>query len=378
MTKTPKKSWWLSALFGTVALVGLIGGGVAWANFTKISGTVVASGNIVVEGQPKSAQHLDGGIVREISVEAGETVVKDQLLVALDDTQISANLRIYERRLRDALVERARLKAELDGQARFAPPLAEARRFQLGDLRETVGGQTTLMRARRMTRESETGQFDEKVAQFESQIRGVRGVAQHKKAQILSFREEMKGTKTLVDKRLAPKSRLMTLERSESDLRGQIAEHISEIGRLQNAISEAQLAKAQTERRFRERSVTELKEAISQIDELTQQLTATRAQLSRIEIRAPVSGIVHELSLFTLGGVVQPGQTVMQIIPGSDAHELEVYVDPVSIDEVQVGQGATLRFPAFNARTTPELFGTSARSRPQASSMNRAVSGSIA
>ena len=364
MNETPKKSWWLTALFGTVALVGLIGGGVAWANYTKISGAVVASGNIIVEGQPKSVQHLDGGIVSQISVDAGDTVVKDQLLVSLDDTQISANLRIYERRLRDALVQRARLQAELDGSNTFTPPVDEARRFELGNLREAVSGQVTLMRARKLTRESETGQYDEKVSQFENQIRGVRGVAQQKKSQILSFREEMKGMKTLVDKRLAPKSRLMTLERSEADLRGQIAEHISEIGRLQNAIAEARLAKTQTERRFRERAVTELEEAISQIDELTQQLTATRAQLSRIEIRAPVSGIVHELSLFTIGGVVQPGQTVMQIIPGSDAHELEVYVDPVSIDEVRVGLEATLRFPAFNARTTPELLGTVSKVSP--------------
>ena len=357
MTETPKRSYWLVTLFGMAMLIGLIGGGVAWANYTKIAGAVVASGTIVVAGQPKSVQHLDGGIVKTILIEPGQSVDEGAVLVTLDDTQIVANLRIYERRLRDALVLKARLQAELDGVGRFAAPVEEARRFKLGDLRLAISGQETLLRARRQTHQSETAQFDEKVAQFEKQVRGVRGVAKQKKAQILSYMEEIKGMTTLVEKRLAPKSRLMVLQRGESDLRGQIAEHISEIGRLQNAMSESRLAKMQVERRFRERSATEYESAVAQIDELTQQLTATRAQLARIEIRAPVSGIVHELSLFTIGGVVQPGQTVMQIIPGNDGHELELYVDPQSIDEVYVGQNATVRFPAFNSRTTPELQG---------------------
>ena len=126
---------------------------------------------------------------------------------------------------------------------------------------------------------------------------------------------------------------------------------------MQNSISETRIAKLQVDREFRERVVSEIEKNDARVDELRQQLEATRKQLARVAIRAPVAGIIHELSLYTVGGVVQPGQTVMQIIPQNGEHEIELNLDTLSIDQVYIGQRAIVRFPSFHQRTTPELNG---------------------
>ena len=356
--KNPRTGWGLTALFGTILLAGGVGGGVAWANYAMLSSAVMASGNVAVVGQPKSVQHLDGGIVSKIAVSQGDAVRQGQLLIALDATTIDANLKIYERRLRSALVQRARLQAELDRRNAFALPVAEAGRFDLGDLSTSGRRQREMMEARAVNRESERAQYDEKLAQFGNQIAGVQGLMRQKVRQLEGYKGELASLKTLVSKGLAPKSRLLALERAEGDIRGQVAEHISEIARIQNSIAEARLAQDQIAKTFREKVLEELETVEGSIDELVQQLQSTRAQLSRIEIRAPVSGTIHELNVFTIGGVVQPGQTVMQIVPASRDHELEVFVDPQSIDEIRPGQPVTIRFPAFHQSKTPELFGS--------------------
>ena len=339
-------------------LTGAVGGGVAWANYAMLSSAVIASGNVAVAGQPKSVQHLDGGIVSGIAISQGDTVEDGQLLIALDAITIEANLRIYERRLRSALVQRARLQAELEQRQRFDLPVAKAQEFDLGDLTAPGARQSEMMAARAQNRQSEWAQYDEKLAQFGNQIAGVQGLMRQKVRQIEGYTGELNALKILVAKALAPKSRLMALERAEADLRGQVAEHLSEIARIKNSITEARLAQEQIAKTFRERVLEELETVEGSIDELTQQLQSTRSQLSRVEIRAPVSGTIHELNVFTIGGVVQPGQTVMQIVPASSDHELEVFVDPQSIDEIGPGQPVTIRFPAFHQSKTPELFGT--------------------
>ncbi len=356
--KTPRIGWGRTALLGTIMLTGAVGGGVAWANYAMLSSAVIASGNVAVAGQPKSVQHLDGGIVSGIAISQGDTVEDGQLLIALDAITIEANLRIYERRLRSALVQRARLQAELEQSQRFDLPVAKAQEFDLGDLTAPGARQSEMMAARAQNRQSEWAQYDEKLAQFGNQIAGVQGLMRQKVRQIEGYTGELNALKILVAKALAPKSRLMALERAEADLRGQVAEHLSEIARIKNSITEARLAQEQIAKTFRERVLEELETVEGSIDELTQQLQSTRSQLSRVEIRAPVSGTIHELNVFTIGGVVQPGQTVMQIVPASSDHELEVFVDPQSIDEIGPGQPVTIRFPAFHQSKTPELFGT--------------------
>ena len=149
----------------------------------------------------------------------------------------------------------------------------------------------------------------------------------------------------------------MGLQRSKADLLGQIAEHKSELARIQNSIRDTELEVLQGKRELKEEAVTQLREATTQIEELRQQLISTEKQLDRTTIRAPSNGRVHEMQITTVGGVVAPGATIMQIIPSDEGLAFRTRVDPAAVDQVYVGQVATLRFSAFNQRTTPELNG---------------------
>ena len=343
--------------FGLFALIFLIGGSFAWGYYAQISGAVIATGSIVVDGKPKSIQHLDGGIVKKILVTPGDRVKKNQILLELDDTSIAANLTIYKGRLRDALVRKQRLMAELNNKTDFKAPVALGKLLQLGDMQTAITQQMSLLKARLQTKQTQLAQLDEKVAQFENQIVGVEGLIKEKNTQISSYDDEISTVAPLVEKGLAAKTRLITLERSNADIRGQILEHRAEILRVKNSISETKLAKLKVDREFREKVITEIEKTETKVDELKQQVEATSKQLSRVIIKAPVTGSVHELTLFTIGGVVQPGQVLMQIIQHSDRHDIELSVPAQSIDQIYVGQNAVVRFPAFHQRKTPELSG---------------------
>jgi HlyD family secretion protein len=326
---------------------------------------VVASGTVGVFGKPKTIQHLDGGIVENIRVEVGQRVAAGQELVELDDKTIIANLAIYQGRLRDLLVRKQRLLAELEDKTEFpAPNAGVLEKYRIDSVEAAMLQQRALLQARRQSRLGEIGQLEERIAQFNKQIDGVESLKKSKQQQIDVYRKEHAAIAKLVKQALAAKNQLLVYERSFADLGGQVAEHEAEIGRLRNSISEVEISKLQVDRNFREKVVAELDETEAKIDELMQQVDATTQQFERTVIRAPVNGVVHELAIFTIGGVIQPGQPIMLIVPMAERLEIEVNVDTQSVDQVQLGHKAVVRFPAFNQRTTPEIFGAVSRISP--------------
>jgi HlyD family secretion protein len=351
---------------GAMALIVLLfGGGLVWASLTEIASAVVATGTVGVSGKPKTIQHLDGGIIERIDVEPGQFVHKGEELVLVDDKTVRANLSIYRGRLRDLIVRRQRLLAELDDRDDFEAPVNPMiERFDLGDLAEAEAQQRSMLRARRNSRLGEMEQLDERIAQFRKQIDGVAGLKASKRKQIEVNATERRSVDELVKRNLAARNQLLVYDRAAADLGGQIAEHEADIGRLGNSISEVEIAKLQVGRTFREKTVAELEEVATKIDELVQQVEATEQQLDRTVIKAPVDGIVHELSIFTIGGVIHPGQAIMQIVPQAKELEIEVDIDTRRIDEVEVGQSAVIRFPSFHLRTTPEIAGAVQRISP--------------
>jgi len=347
-----------------LALAVLLGGIFTWSYTSKIAGAVIASGSVVVKGKPKSIQHLDGGIISVINVADGDRVKVRQPLIELDDTTISANLTIYRGRLKDTLIRKSRLLAELESRSDFDVPLDLIEKLRLGEVKTTLAQQKALMSARRLTREGQLAQLDEKINQFKNQISGVNALIREKKLQIDAFAQEHEAMSKLVRQGLAKKSQYLSLVRSQADMRGQIAEHKAEIARILNSISETKISKLQIVREFREKVVTEIEQLDTKSDELRQQIQATEKQLARVVIKSPVTGIVHELSVFTISGVVRPGQVLMQIIPSGDELEIELRVDTRSIDQIHINQKAIVRFPAFHQRTTPELDGKIAAISP--------------
>jgi HlyD family secretion protein len=353
------------AIIGLSLVLLLIGAGLTWAAFAKVSGAVISSGTIGVSGKPKTIQHLDGGIVERINVEQGQRVRKGEELVVVDDKTVLANLTIYRGRLRDLLVRKQRLLAELDDKTEIAPPDdALLQRYKLGSWDTAITQQISMLNARRSSRRGEVAQLNERVAQFKEQIAGVLSLQESKKTQLAVFGKERKSIEALVKQSFAAKNQLLVYDRNFADLNGQIAEQQSEIGRLRNSISEVEISKSQVERGFHEKVIAELDEIDAKVDELIQQVDATEQQLERTVIRSPVDGMVHELALYTIGGVIQPGQAIMQIVPQSEKLEIEVNVETQYVDQLAIGQLAIVRFPAFHSRTTPEVNGHVSRVSP--------------
>lgn len=337
----------------TIAFVGFAGG---WTWFTEINGAVIATGSVEVASRPRSVQHLDGGIIDEILVSNGDTVERNDVLMRLDATLLAANLNIYQTRLIETLSRRDRLFAEQEG--------FEAIEWSTDDLPGNVenvdvirSGEQAIFRSRLELQNGRREQLAEKVLQFNNQTEGVRGLIASKQEQLNLMETEITAQQTLVERGLARESQLLGLLRGQADMLGQISEHTSELARIENSIRDTQLEMMQIDRQFREEVVTELRDAATQVQELSQQIFSTEKQLERVEIRAPDAGRIHELQFTTVAGVVAPGAVILQIIPRDDDLSFELQIDPASVDQVYPGQEATVRFPAFNQRTTPELNG---------------------
>ena len=331
----------------------LFAGVVAWSVLTEISGAVIATGTVVTDGNTRSLQHIDGGIVQEILVENGDRITRGDVLIRLEDTLLRANAEIYRTRLSDALAQRARLRAEqldLPTPEPVVSDLIDGER-----LSESYRGQLEIFTARAAMQEGRVEQLEERIRQFRNQIDGVDGLITSKQEQLAFVEQELTSSLALNARGLVVDSQVLGLQRSRSDLAGQLSEHISERARIENSIRDAELEILQIARQFREQVVSEIQDVDTAVQELIQQLVSTERQLARTEIRAPDAGIVHELQVFTIGGVIPPGATIVQIVPTEEAMTFDMQIDPASIDQVYPGQVARVRFPAFNARTTPEL-----------------------
>lgn len=342
-------------LVGLCLFLFLFVAGGAWAWFTQLSGAVIAQGQVVVIGKPKTVQHLDGGIVSRLTVKDGDHVKKDDVLIRLDDTILKANLNVYQSRLLETVALKSRLVAERDGNTSIVWDTEITNLFDLDIPEGMRQGQERLFHARQQTNSGRISQLKARIDQYQSQISGITEIIRSKQSQLAYLDEELEGKRILGNKNIISKPQVMLLEREREETIGELAEQRSEKARLHNAIAETGIEIEQVTREFVQSVLTELRQSEHDIHETIQQLHTTREQLRRVEITAPVSGIIHELKIFTIGGVINPGTQVMQIIPQRDEFEIEANIEPQFIDEVYSNQPAVLRFSAFNQRTTPEI-----------------------
>ena len=347
------RTGWLG-LFAGLALL-LLGFGWAWV--TPINGAVVASGAAVVHGKPKTVQSVDGGSIEEIRVANGDRVRAGDVLVRLDPTLLRSNLEIYRNRLAETRAKISRLRAE---QVNARTPVFDYDTTHIEGLPldQINAGQAEIFRARHAVMKGRKEQMHEKIAQFGNQISGVEALIGAKRDQLAFMEKELADVRSLNADGLARQGRMLELQRARARLLGEIAQQQSELARIRNSIRDADLEILQSERKFKEQVVTDLRDAVMKDDDLTLQIIGARKKLDRIDIRAPVDGIVHEMQVFNAGGVVPPGKTIMQIIPIAKGVDFEVRVAPKAIDQVARGQRARMAFPAFHNRTVPEIFGT--------------------
>lgn len=352
-------------LMGGIGFAVMLAALVAWANFTMISGAVITHGQTVVHGKPKVVQTLDGGEVKEILVQDGDRVSEGQVLLRLDATLPKVNLDIAMTKLAETLARQARLKAEAGGLPSpvfaydglpFDPPqTGEQEEAQ----RQIFVTRAELLRGRR-------DQFAQTKAEVGAQAQGLDGQIAAVREQVALLAKDQDNIDALVEQGLARQGQLSELKRSDAELAGRLAALEAEKSRMMTSLRDAEIELLQSERTFREEVMTELREVTALVDELTLEIVNRTAQLERIEIRAPASGIVHELQVTTVGGVLPQGATILQVIPLEDGVDFELRIDAKSIDQVFVGQRARVILSAFSRHTTPELHGEVASVSPGA------------
>ncbi len=342
----------LTAAF--VVVLALTVGVGSWAAFTEISGAVVAPGTLVVESRVKTIQHKEGGIVRDIHVRDGDYVQAGDLLLVLDNTVTRAEVCSLTKQLESLHAKKLRLKAERDGLAELANPASEAGATETARSHHEEH-QAHLMDARRQSREGRKDQLIDQIDQINRKIEGFEAQRAAKVQEIELVEKELADLEHLLQQQLVQQSRVTALQRNRAQLLGEHGGLTAAIAEANEAISERRVQEIRIDEDFRAETLELLDQVRTEIARLDERKVAAEDRLTRNELRAPKSGYVHALGMHTVGGVIGAGQTVMQIVPGSDVLVVEAPVSPVSIDQLAPGQGATLRFPSFNQRTTPTL-----------------------
>ncbi|WP_331309072.1 MULTISPECIES: HlyD family type I secretion periplasmic adaptor subunit [Methylobacteriaceae] len=342
----------MAGLIFSVALVGGVGG---WAATTDLSGAILASGAVAVDQRAKSVQHRDGGVVGEILVRDGQPVAAHQVLLRIDDAQTRAELAIVKGQLIELAAKKARLLAERDGQREIRFPLALLNRD--AEIQSILDGELRLFKGNLASRDSQRQQLELQIEQIAEEIAGLIKQRDAKRDELAVLTLEHGKLSILVAKQLYESSRFLPITRDKHRLAGEQGSLEASIARAKTRTSEIHvqiIAIGDTAR-------TEAQRELSQVDakaaELSNRRVALEDRLTRTEIRAPVTGILHELKTFTVGGVITPADVLATVVPEDAKLRIEIRIPPTSIDQTGVGRAARVRFTAFSQRTTPELKG---------------------
>ncbi len=336
-------------------LVGVIG---TWSVAAKISGAVVAQGMIQVESRKQVIQHPDGGVVSAILVKDGDVVEANDVLVQLDDRLLKSELKVIETQLYEILVRKARLQAERDGLEDFqlSPLLASAVKTN-PEVAAQLEGQRHLFQARATTLSKEEEQIDEQITQINNQIVGTSSQLTALGTKQALIKEELSNSQELLELGLMQATRVTGLQSDSAGYVGDDGRLRAEIAQLKGQIAGFEIEKLKLQTSQREEAITVLRDLQTQEIELSERLFTTKETLSRLEIRAPVGGIVYGSTVFALQSVIQPAAPIMYVVPQDQPLIVSARIDANSIDQVHVGQDVALKFTAFSQRTTPEIFG---------------------
>lgn len=342
-------------VFGACLSALLVAGVGGWAASAMLTGAVVASGTVVVTNNVKKVQHPTGGVVGEIKVKNGDYVNAGDVVLKLDDTQARANLGIVKSQLVQLTGRRARLEAERDDAAEIRFPVD----FDTsdGDAPTVIAGEIRLFEKRRAAILGQKAQLTARAGQLEQEIIGLTAQLTAKEKEVELMREELARVRHMRSQALVPIPRELSAHRDLTRLEGEAGLLAAQIARAKGSISEIKLQALGLDQTLQSEASKELREIEARVAELNERRTAAEDLLRRIELRAPQAGVVHELLAHTVGGVINPSEAVMIIVPTEDALAIEVRIAPTDVDQLSIGQPASIRFSAFNQQTTPQFSG---------------------
>ncbi|MGL3110031.1 HlyD family type I secretion periplasmic adaptor subunit [Bradyrhizobium sp. BR 1432] len=344
------------ALVGAIVVGAFASAMTLWGTLAPISGAAIASGNLQVEGRRQSVQHPYGGVIRQLLVRDGAHVEKGQLLLVLDDSDPRAKLDVLVADRDASRAAQARLMAERDGQA--APEFGVDPKDARPALRQAMANEIAMMAARKHQFEAETAVLRRKIAELNAQIDGTQAqlTGAEKQRELLS--DEMTGAQHLYEQGYTPKTRILALQREDAKLQADIGAQRASIAGMQQQIAqnEAEIAKAE---RARMSEITDqLRSTENKLAELAPKIDAATDVVTRTQIRAPATGSVVGLDVFTEGGVIQPGAKLMDIVPSDNPLIADAQLKLSDINDVTVGRRAEIRLTGVNYVERPRLYGT--------------------
>lgn len=342
---------------GLVALLFVGFGG--WAASSSLSSAIIAPGRVVVDSSNKKIQHPTGGIVKEILVKNGDRVEAGDVLLRLDDTQTRATLGIVRSQIVELTARKARLAAERDGTSDIAFPAGFVKQGE--ENQRIAAGERRLFESRRKTAEIKKAQLRERISQYHHEIDGLVKQEKAKARESALVNEELARLEDMYRRELVPVTRMLAMRRDTVRIEGEHGALIAQIARVRGQIYEIELKIVEIGETIMLDAQKEYRDVEARLAELDERKIAAEDVLRRIDIRAPRSGMVHELAMHTVGGVVGPGDVIMSLVPMEETRSFEVRIAPTDIDQVAADQPVILRFPAFNLRTTPEISGNISR-----------------
>jgi HlyD family type I secretion membrane fusion protein len=353
--QSPKMEMRRGVIVAAVFFVGVLG----WAAFIPLDSGAVAQGTVAVSGNRQSVQHRDGGIITELPVTEGQMVNKGDILVRISASELVAAERGMAGEMMSLLAQRARLDAERTGAGAMKLPaefasLTEQDRVLADD---AMRGQRLLFSARRDALSTQRSVLGQQIKQHSAQISAFDQQMSANGRQQKLIGEELTGLDSLVEKGFVSMNRIRAMQRGAAELEGNYGSLQADKIRVSEAIGETRLSMVSIDRKMLEDVATEMQATQLRLDELQPRLYATREQLARSMVRAPASGKVVGLDVHTVGGVVSPGQTLMEIVPVNRDLVIEARVQPSDADDLHIGMPTQIRFSALHERMLPTLLG---------------------
>jgi epimerase transport system membrane fusion protein len=330
---------------------------VAWGTLVPISSGVVATGRVAVESKRKTIQHLDGGIVKEIEVHEGTRVRRGQVLIKLDDGDAGLQVQVLQARVDSLLAEQAAREAELAGATSIAFPPELLARASQPSVQAAIATQRAAFGARKAGRGGQETEIDQKLVQLQQDIHGSTAQSDAGAEQLALLEREIRDTSALVDKGYATRPRLLALQRAAAQLRGERSSMDAAAARGRAQMAEARIARSQVGREGGVTAAEALRAVQSELVEVTEKLSNAREILARKRILAPIDGIVVGLTVTTVGGVVRPGEPLLDLVPSSPKLVIEAQLTPAHADDVRPGQKSFVRLEAGGSRTAPVVEG---------------------
>ena len=345
-------------ILGLGGVLVLVGGVAGWGVFASIAGAVIATGRVAVESRNQVVEHIDGGTVSEVLVRDGDVVARGDALLRLAASKLRSEAAILEAQYAELAALRNRLEAEFRGTDAIVwdAELAALSRTTPA-VREVLDGQERLFRARKAARAGEVALLRERIGQAREEIAGLQARVASVKEQSALIDRELDVNRQLFEKGLTRLDRLLALERAARNLEGQAGTTAASIAGTRGRIAELKLQILQIDARRIEEAEEKAREAKAGENQVRERLALVRERAGRMEVRAPVSGVVFGMSVFAPGEVVLPGEPILQIVPEGSDLIVMARIEPIHVDQVYPGQAAVLRFTAFPLQVTPETDG---------------------